>query len=336
MTNRNITFDIMKGIGILLVIVGHLDLIPMDPQRRIIFSFHMPLFFILSGYFFKFKSLRQLIDNDYKRLVIPYIYTACVFLIVGVLRSYIHKDPSFFLIEIIKTIYCSGSPHHSMLLPNIPSIGAIWFLMALFWCRLIYTIISSRYFNYRYFVGGGISIVATLIDYYIINLPFAILPGISAIMFYSIGDFLKSTKEMKRTTLWRPLLFVVGFSCSVISISYSHMWMVQCSYGMYPIDIVAGCFGTYIVYKVSQFANSHIPSISKMLVWCGQNSLTILCLHLIELKIWVHLHIPQIWWVIVICKFAFVIIGTILLYYIPHFRKVFSIVGINKFDNKIV
>lgn len=51
MQQRNITFDIMKGIGILLVIVGHLNLIPMDPYRRIIFSFHMPLFLILSGYF---------------------------------------------------------------------------------------------------------------------------------------------------------------------------------------------------------------------------------------------------------------------------------------------
>lgn len=47
--NRDITFDMMKGIGIILVIIGHLAhgfgwLVPA------IYTFHMTLFFILSGY----------------------------------------------------------------------------------------------------------------------------------------------------------------------------------------------------------------------------------------------------------------------------------------------
>ena len=49
--NRNITFDIIKAIGILLVIIGHLA----DNFKifiGIIYIFHMPLFFIVSGYFF--------------------------------------------------------------------------------------------------------------------------------------------------------------------------------------------------------------------------------------------------------------------------------------------
>lgn len=53
--NRDITFDMMKGIGIILVIIGHLAhgfgwLVPA------IYTFHMPLFFILSGYFYKEKK----------------------------------------------------------------------------------------------------------------------------------------------------------------------------------------------------------------------------------------------------------------------------------------
>lgn len=45
MKNRNYTIDTMKGIGIFLV-VGHL----MSPRSPFIYSFHMPLFFLLGGF----------------------------------------------------------------------------------------------------------------------------------------------------------------------------------------------------------------------------------------------------------------------------------------------
>ena len=40
--------DAAKGIGIILVVLGHIWLI--GPGQKIINSFHMPLFFFLSGY----------------------------------------------------------------------------------------------------------------------------------------------------------------------------------------------------------------------------------------------------------------------------------------------
>ena len=195
MQQRNITFDTMKGIGILLVIVGHLNLIPRDPYRRIIFSFHMPLFLILSGYFCRVKPLKSLFISDLKRLVVPYVLTSIIIMIWGGLVAIVHKDVHPFLSELVKAGYCSGSRHHSMYLSEVPSIGAIWFLMALFWCRFVYNILSIKYLKHKYLIGGGISVVATLIDYYVINLPFAILPGLSAIMFYALGDFLRSNKD---------------------------------------------------------------------------------------------------------------------------------------------
>jgi hypothetical protein len=46
--------DIAKGIAIILVIVGHTVPNP-SPLRHAIFSFHMPVFFILAGYTFRPK-----------------------------------------------------------------------------------------------------------------------------------------------------------------------------------------------------------------------------------------------------------------------------------------
>ena len=52
MTGKRIRyFDMAKGLGIILVVLGHIEYIS-DELRAWISSFHMPLFFILSGCFF--------------------------------------------------------------------------------------------------------------------------------------------------------------------------------------------------------------------------------------------------------------------------------------------
>jgi fucose 4-O-acetylase-like acetyltransferase len=46
--------DIAKGIGIILVVMGHNDFALISPfAHKLIYSFHMPMFFFLSGMFFK-------------------------------------------------------------------------------------------------------------------------------------------------------------------------------------------------------------------------------------------------------------------------------------------
>ena len=73
-TNRSCSADILKGIGIILVVMGHVthDM----PLKNWIYAFHMPLFFLLSGIFFKptFENWKK----SSKRLLIPYIFFAIV------------------------------------------------------------------------------------------------------------------------------------------------------------------------------------------------------------------------------------------------------------------
>lgn len=82
--NRDITFDMMKGIGIILVIIGHLAhgfgwLVPA------IYTFHMPLFFILSGYFYKEKKITELLHRDFRSLLVPYLLVTATTIIYGIL-----------------------------------------------------------------------------------------------------------------------------------------------------------------------------------------------------------------------------------------------------------
>lgn len=58
-SNRIVSFDILKGVGILLVILGHIEIPYM--LKIVIYSFHMPLFFFVSGCFFRSISWREFI-----------------------------------------------------------------------------------------------------------------------------------------------------------------------------------------------------------------------------------------------------------------------------------
>ena len=54
-TNNRLTYmDVAKGFGILCVIAGHMG---NETINRFVFSFHMPLFFILSCFCFSNKHL---------------------------------------------------------------------------------------------------------------------------------------------------------------------------------------------------------------------------------------------------------------------------------------
>ncbi len=70
-------FDIAKGIGIILVIIGHIEYVD-QAVRNVIVSFHMPLFFILSGMLMrvsgeKDRSLKKSLEKKLKRIMLPYL-----------------------------------------------------------------------------------------------------------------------------------------------------------------------------------------------------------------------------------------------------------------------
>lgn len=63
--------DMAKGYGIVLVLLGHLHV---NEMMVWIYSFHMPLFFFLSGYLFSVKSsFREFAAGKVRKLLVPYL-----------------------------------------------------------------------------------------------------------------------------------------------------------------------------------------------------------------------------------------------------------------------
>ena len=80
---RDQTWDIVKGIGIILVVIGHSGC----PAylKHFIYLFHMGLFFFISGMFLSnpnLNNLKQFTQKKLNRLYIPFIITGIILVLL--------------------------------------------------------------------------------------------------------------------------------------------------------------------------------------------------------------------------------------------------------------
>lgn len=124
MSKERLAFiDIAKGIGILLVALAHNDLAAYAPfVFHWIYSFHMPLFFFLSGLFFKPEvAFAELIKRRVESLLYPYFFT--IFLIYFGTIFFDTMGFPVAISRILKSFYANGYYLDWV---------AMWFLPALF------------------------------------------------------------------------------------------------------------------------------------------------------------------------------------------------------------
>lgn len=285
----------------------------------------MPLFFILGGYFFNVKNNGDELRNDYKRLIKPYLFSCGLYLLWYIAFGLKYHSIDMITRALKCALFGSGAYHGDVIWSEFPTIGMIWFLLALFWCRLIYNYIVQNHSKYKYVIVGCLAVIATLVDNYLINLPFAILPGLSAMMFYMLGNVLR--EHSSRICSKQRLLIPLGLICWILSIAYFGISMVSCTYHCYPIDIVGACFATWLIYRISLFMEKNTKNISAFFEWAGMNSMTILCAHFLEQStfVWQHVHVPETWYIILPIKFIYVIAFTMLAYRIPYTKKLLGI-----------
>lgn len=139
--------DTARCIGIFLVILGHVNFEPIFGYSisNWIYSFHMPLFFFLSGLAQKKGSLAESIKKATIQLLIPYfvfyILTFMWFIAVSVLR---HPEiyPNRFetiLKAFLGLLIADGYHTRISLMANVP----LWFCVGLFWCKFVFAIFEN-------------------------------------------------------------------------------------------------------------------------------------------------------------------------------------------------
>jgi Fucose 4-O-acetylase and related acetyltransferases len=262
--------DIAKGFGILLVVAGHMPTIPSN-VRLWIFSFHMPLFYYLSGYFAKpnKKTMKLFMLSKLKSLLLPYLVYSMVFILCdGIL---LRRDFSVIQSELIDFLRGQGGN------------DILWFLFSLFTVEILFDGI------YRCFSRSSIHFVAVclcVILGYICG-RFAwewgnflkISSSLYAIGFYALGYYInkKGNFKIMRSRFIKTVLFaaasVINIFCSIVLI-YFNSYILDINsdrsfdiLGTYGIAIC----GVYCVIRLSM--NIEHCKVSKPLQYIGKNSI---------------------------------------------------------------
>ena len=115
--------DVARGIAILLVILGHsLEMGIM--VRMCIYSFHVPLFFVLSGFFYKYGAFLPFLWKNVRQILIPYALTLFVRYIIYVLLKRMAWKVA------LQKCFCTIFAGMIMSNEQVGPIGELWFLVA--------------------------------------------------------------------------------------------------------------------------------------------------------------------------------------------------------------
>lgn len=271
-TNRIKIIDLLKGFGIVLMIVAHAGLGGYCVDVYV-HSFHMPLFFLISGYLQSFKNLSRFTEFFKKkivRLIFPYIIWSLFFEMLGLA----------FKIGTFKSIIWNN-------LFQIPIAGALWFLTALFFSELLaYPII--KYTNSFLFLIC--MFICVLLSIFIkIKLPFSIDSSLMGCSFYLFGYLCgkKIDKSKNKTTNSKLFLFYlfIGFVINVV-LTYENGYVNMRTnfYNNGIIFFINAIIGTTLWYFVLLYLdinplNKILTIVHNLFESIGANSIIYLCLN---------------------------------------------------------
>lgn len=180
MSRERITYiDSAKAIAIILVIIGHCYWLRDIPKLgSLIYSFHMPLFFLISGFFIKDIGIAEALKKYSKAYLWPYLIIGIFIIIIGIAKEVFHSESWYGLVPLnITKILWGSNSETDIIFGSIPHIGPAWFLLALFWgC------ISMSLLNYLKSRTEQVSIIAIAVCFSIcsakiLKMPFSLQGG---------------------------------------------------------------------------------------------------------------------------------------------------------------
>ena len=279
---RNPVFDVMKGICIILMLIGHIP--PREEVYHFIYSFHMPLFFILAGVFAKTSTQSEgrnsnSLKKDVKRLILPVLVTQLFILFLSPLHYYEEGGFSYSKRQILSMLW-----NGDVINTKYGDLGSqMWFLFALFWTRTFFRSLehvclrcSKWHDEIIVAVCAFLSVSAVVLhNYFSVKLPWEIMRGTTALVFYATGWYLNKHKQ--------PVCFYL----TAVAVWLAALWfggieMYQYYYGCYPIDVIGTIGAIWLVYHLSRLICEYAPRSGKLLQWFGVNSLIIYCIHSLD------------------------------------------------------
>lgn len=284
--------SIAKGIALLLMVLGHSGIVGMP--RDFIYLFHMPLFFILSGYCFNEKRLddwKQYVWGKIKSLYLPFVKYGLVFLLLHNVFYHYHIYGGPLSVGNGSEYYSLGEIANRIIKLFVTMnsgeqlLGAYWFLHSLFFGVLIFYCIR-KVFNSDVLICSLLLLLTLFtVVFKDVYLPFFSIghKEVFSAFYISIGYMIRKRGILSYCdSTWfnstSLILLLVGSY-------YLHLEMMQCTIMTITPYVVLSVVGTIWVLNISKWLLKKVVGLSRFLSYVSDKGISIVTWHFISFKI---------------------------------------------------
>lgn len=278
--SRNEKIDILRGVLILLVVVGH-SVDENNLIKNVIFLFHMPLFFMISGLLFKEERFNySYVLKKVKRLLFPYCFYAMITIFL---------TDAFRFRSILRYIWGGRKVT-----------GVFWFSTCLFLSLIIFQFMLNNFNDKKIkgflFVGAiagiGESVLSVLAVLKIPDLPWNIDVCLMSLVYMAIGyygkryfmELLNNNEKKYNKILIVCIVLLIGILIWNWKVGkYNEILRVELDmkYVIYHgivSAIIMPCVGAVIVCRAAWLIGFN--RIKRFFSFCGRNTMPIMFLHI--------------------------------------------------------
>jgi fucose 4-O-acetylase-like acetyltransferase len=305
--------DVGKGIAILAVIIGHIA----TPLSAFIYLWHIPFFFILSGYTLSTtKPLPSFFWKQTKSLLFPFFLFGVLGICAELLKrrllpnyTYIHQQLplSEYFLGLLWEMSIEDLPHYGFVL---------WFLAALFWAKSI-TFFLLKHKSSQFQLA--LVILCFLAGIRWSELPLGLSTGLLGVWWVWIGTrFSQYQAKLVFSRLHALVFFILMLVTTTIA---SQQFSLNIAYRNVPEPLLTLLISSLFSLSLLIVLKSWQFNIS-VLSWIGQHSLFLLIVHPYVNNVGyllTSLLIPQPWY---ITAFTSVLLNLLLLRAVQYARAI--------------
>lgn len=273
--------DFAKFIGVMLVIIGHRAGVKL--LNMFIFSFHVPVFFALSGMTFSFskdwKSFGKKTLKRFIRILIPYLVTLTIVFIVVLIR-----DNS----QLTSAKWWTNQTYRYIgyVSANYLNVHALWFLFALFTGGTLFDLFHLLCKNDGLLgiICGLFSLVGVIAGKFEFLMPLSLDVSMAILIFLFLGYKLKNFDFSKRPLLRNIILLIVWGATMVImwfsATGGTYMAISNRRYTLFPLCYICAVAGSLLFLQVIFWIEKYLPKVmTKPISFLGRYTLYIVCIH---------------------------------------------------------
>ena len=244
-------------------------------------SFHMPLFFITTGYLWQFnnETFAGRIKRKAKKLILPYISFGAFFVILDILIQN-NVGNKVFIVDFERLLV-----HPTLVIPRA---STLWFLPCMFFADLIYTFIQIKVYFAKTvsLICIFLSILGVLCTIFreVFILPWSLGPALIATLLIHIGYILRNNlkvkNRIKRILIGKNYVLIV-IGNIVFTYVNGIIDMRQEIYGNIILFFLNSMVSTILLWKISLYIIKlkfiAIKKIKSAIIYISMNSMAYIC-----------------------------------------------------------